>query len=71
MGILAWLSAGPLGPGRMAHLGPSAWRVGIAVMLEVGLPAAATTWMLRWRQLRSVAAVEEPADAETGGAQPV
>jgi len=65
MGILAWLSAGPLGPGRMAQLGPSAWRVGIAVMLEVGLPAAATTWLLGWRQLRSPAAVEQTADAET------
>jgi len=76
MGVLAWLSAGPLGPGRMAHIGPSAWRVGIAVLLEVGLPAAATTWLLGWRMLRSRAVPEEPvaADsvgAQTGGAQPV
>ncbi len=76
MGLLAWLSAGPLGPGRMAQLGPSAWRVGIAVMLEVGLAAAATTWLHGWRQLRSPAAVEvtvdaESVDAETVGAQPV
>ena len=31
MGLLAWLSGGPLGPGRMATVGPSAWHVGIAV----------------------------------------
>ena len=71
MGLLAWLSAGPLGPGRMAQLGPSAWRVGIAVMLEVGLTAAATTWLLGRRQLRSSAAVEETAGAETVDAETV
>jgi hypothetical protein len=65
MGVLAWLSAGPLGPGRMAQLGPSAWRVGIAVALEVGVLAATTTWLLGWRQLRSATAGEETADAPT------
>ncbi|HZV25342.1 MAG TPA: DUF6350 family protein [Acidothermaceae bacterium] len=64
MGILAWLSGGPVGPGRMAQVGPSAWHVGIAVTLEVGVLAAATTWLLGWRRERSAAAVEEAADAQ-------
>jgi hypothetical protein len=72
MGILAWLSAGPLGPGRMAQLGPSAWRVGIAVAFEVGVLSAATTWLLGWRRMRSAIAVEETAAVEqTVDAEPV
>ena len=63
-GILAWLSGGPVGPGRMAQVGPSAWHVGIAVAFEVGVLSAATTWLLGWRQLRSTTAAEETADAE-------
>jgi hypothetical protein len=66
---LAWLSAGPLGPGRMAQLGPSAWRVGIAVALEVGVIAGATTWLLGWRRLRSTTAGAETAGAATVGAE--
>ena len=31
MGAFGWLSAGALGPGRMSHLGPTAWQVGLAV----------------------------------------
>src|SRR6185437_4877139 len=57
MGLLAWLSGGPVGPGRMAQVGPSALHVGIAVTSEVGLLAAATTWLLGWR--RQQQAVEE------------
>ena len=64
MGFLAWLSAGQLGPGRMAQVGPSAWRVGIAVALEVGMVSGATTWVLGWRRMRSATAGEETADAE-------
>lgn len=64
MGILAWLSGGPVGPGRMAQVGPSAWHVGIAVLVEVGVLAATTTWLLGWRRERSVTVVEETAVAE-------
>jgi Family of unknown function (DUF6350) len=65
MALLAWLSAGSLGPGRMAELGPSAWHVGMAVALEVGVLTGATTWLLGWRRLRSATAGEETAGAET------
>ncbi len=40
--VLAWLSGGPLGGGRLADVGPCPWQVGLAVLLEVGLVAAAT-----------------------------
>jgi hypothetical protein len=64
MGILAWLSGGPVGPGRMAQVGPSALNVAIAVTFEVGVLAAATTWLLGWRREQSVTATEVTADAE-------
>jgi hypothetical protein len=53
LGVLAWLSGGPLGPGRMAHLGPSAWQVGLAAALEVGVLAAASVWLLGWQGQRA------------------
>ncbi|MGB8650896.1 MAG: DUF6350 family protein [Mycobacteriales bacterium] len=40
--LLAWLSGGPVGGGRLVAVGPSPWQVGLAVALEVTLPAAAT-----------------------------
>lgn len=37
--VLAWLSGGPAGPGRLAVTGPVAWQVGAASAVEVGLGA--------------------------------
>jgi hypothetical protein len=37
---LCALSGGPLGGGRLAAVGPSPWKVGLAVAVEVALPAA-------------------------------
>jgi hypothetical protein len=42
LALLAYLSGGPLGGGRLADVGPSPWQVGLAVALEVGLTAAVT-----------------------------
>ena len=39
---LAWLSAGPAGPGRMATTGPDWWAVGPVAGLEVAAAAAVT-----------------------------
>jgi hypothetical protein len=39
---LAWLSAGPAGPGRMATTGPDWWSVGPVAGLEVAAAAAVT-----------------------------
>lgn len=41
VGLLALLSGGPLGGGRLAEVGPSPWRVGLAVLAEVLLPSVA------------------------------
>ncbi|MCW2500371.1 MAG: hypothetical protein JWN87_2047, partial [Frankiales bacterium] len=37
---LAFLSGGPLGGGRLAAVGPSPWQLGLAVAVEVAVPAA-------------------------------
>jgi hypothetical protein len=57
IGVLAWLSAGPLGQGRMAQLGPSPLRVAGAALAEIGVLAAASAWLLGWRQLRQLRGV--------------
>jgi len=45
LAVLALASAGSAGPGRLADVGPSAWRVGLALLLEIGAGAAATAWL--------------------------
>jgi hypothetical protein len=40
LAVLAALSGGPAGPGRLATVGPSAWQVGLAAVLELGVTAA-------------------------------
>jgi uncharacterized protein DUF6350 len=37
--VLAWLSAGPAGPGRLADVGPVAWSTGLLVAAEVAVGA--------------------------------
>jgi hypothetical protein len=52
--VLGWLSAGPAGPGRLAHVGPSAWQLGSAVVVEVGLGACLAVGLgLGLRKVRS------------------
>lgn len=40
LAALGWLSGGPVGGGRLAETGPSPWRLGLAVAIQVGLGAA-------------------------------
>jgi len=47
--VLAWQSGGPLGAGRLTDVGPSPWRVGLAVAVEVGAAAAAAAAVVRRR----------------------
>ncbi|OLT29798.1 hypothetical protein BJF79_40400, partial [Actinomadura sp. CNU-125] len=47
--LLAALSGGPLGGGRMATVGPSPWQVGLMATLEVGISAAIVAWWANWR----------------------
>ena len=42
LALLAWLSGGPMGSGRLSAVGPSPWQVGLAGLVELGLPAVAT-----------------------------
>jgi hypothetical protein len=54
-GVIAFLAAlagGPLGGGRMAVMGPSAWQTGLLAALEVGVSAAIAAWIANWRLLR-------------------
>ncbi|GAB3659487.1 DUF6350 family protein [Actinocorallia lasiicapitis] len=50
--ILAALSGGPLGGGRMATMGPSPWQIGLLTALEVGLASACAAWIANWWLLR-------------------
>ncbi|MFZ0324853.1 MAG: DUF6350 family protein [Actinomycetes bacterium] len=47
--VLAWLSGGSVGTGRLAEVGPS-WTTGLVVGLEIGLTAAVVTWELHRRR---------------------
>ncbi|MET0888154.1 MAG: DUF6350 family protein [Mycetocola sp.] len=40
LGLLAWFSAGAIGPGRLAVVGPNPWLVGLFTTIEVGVAAA-------------------------------
>ncbi|GAA4606746.1 DUF6350 family protein [Actinoallomurus liliacearum] len=62
--FLAALSGGPLGGGRMAVMGPSAWQVGLLAALEVGVSAAIAAWIANWRLLRRRPAAQETPDDE-------
>ena len=48
--LLAYLSGGPLGSGRLTAVGPSPWQVGLAFAVEVAVPAAATAALLGRRR---------------------
>ncbi len=52
LGLLAALSGGPLGDGRLAAVGPSAWRVALALTVEVAAGVLAHAGLLRLRGLR-------------------
>ncbi|WP_433227734.1 cell division protein PerM [Actinomadura formosensis] len=58
--LLSALSGGPLGGGRMATVGPSAWQVGLLAALEVGIAAAIAAWVANWMVLRRPARAKAP-----------
>ncbi len=45
--VLAWLSGGPLGGGRLTDVGPSWWQVFLALTVEVGVASAAAAALVR------------------------
>ncbi len=46
--VLAAALAGPIAPGRLAVVGPSAWQLGIATVTRVGLTVTLTALVMRW-----------------------
>ncbi|HBW18722.1 MAG TPA: hypothetical protein DEH11_06775 [Actinobacteria bacterium] len=52
LGVAAAFSGGPLGSGRLAAVGPSAWQVAVVAALEVGVAAAVTAGVANWLMLR-------------------
>src|ERR1022692_2172245 len=52
LGVLAAFAGGPLGDGRMAAVGPSAWQVTVVAALEIGIAAAVTAGLANWRYVR-------------------
>jgi hypothetical protein len=51
LGILAAFSGGPLGDGRLAAVGPSAWQVALVSALEVGVAAAIAAGVSNWLRM--------------------
>jgi hypothetical protein len=41
LGVLAWASAGAIGPGRLAEVGPNPLVVGALAAVEIGIAACA------------------------------
>lgn len=60
--VLAAFSGGPLGSGRLAAVGPSAWQTGVIATLEVGVASAIAAGLANWLRLRrDPAAATQPA----------
>jgi hypothetical protein len=54
LGVLAAVTSGPIGSGRLAAVGPSAWQVGVAAALEIGLASAVAAAIAQRRILAVV-----------------
>ena len=52
LGIGSAFAGGPLGDGRMAAVGPSAWQVALVAALEVGIAAAVAAGAANWWYVR-------------------
>ena len=52
IGVLAAVSGGPLGSGRLATVGPSGWQAAVVAVLEIGVSAAVATGIANWLRVR-------------------
>jgi len=55
LAVMAAFAGGPLGGGRLAAVGPSAWQVGLVTALEVGVGAGVAAGAANWLRLRGAA----------------
>ncbi|MBO0802206.1 MAG: hypothetical protein J2P25_03910 [Nocardiopsaceae bacterium] len=74
LGLLAWVSGGPLGSGRLASVGPNGAEAGLVAVLEVGVTAAlvagAANWLLLRHHIKRLDWPPAPARDQFGKAQP-
>ena len=71
LGLLAALSGGPLGGGRLAAVGPSAWQVGAVSALELGVAAAVAAGAANYLVLRRAGMLAPRATREGTAAGPL
>ncbi len=57
LALLAAVSGGPLGDGRLAAVGPSPWQVGVVSALELGISMAVAAGVLNYLTLRRTGAL--------------
>jgi hypothetical protein len=57
LGLLAAVSGGPLGDGRLAAVGPSPWQVGVVSALELGISTAVAAGVVNYLALRRMGAL--------------
>ncbi|HVX43287.1 MAG TPA: DUF6350 family protein [Mycobacteriales bacterium] len=62
VGLLALAAGGPLGAGRMAAIGPSAWQVGGAYAVEIAVLSTVTAACCGWREIREARIERELAE---------
>jgi hypothetical protein len=62
--VLAAVSGGPLGDGRLTAVGPSAWQVGVVSALELGVSAAVAAGVVNYLALRRAGALSATARLE-------
>jgi hypothetical protein len=62
LGLLAAVSGGPLGDGRLAAVGPSPWQVGVVSALELGIATAVIAGVLNYLALRRAGALPRKPD---------
>jgi hypothetical protein len=67
IGVLARVSGGPLGSGRLASIGPNGAEAGLVAVLEVGVTAAlvagAANWLLLRHHIKKLAAADDGSDS--------
>jgi hypothetical protein len=67
LGVLAAMSGGPLGDGRLAAIGPSPWQVGVVSALELGISTAVTAGVVNYFALRRAGALpKQPGPSQAG-----